>query len=127
MQEADRRSIDTNEKTDVRVADEALVTEQRHLLGLGGVYDAHGFFRIVGNQHQSPDAEVQQLLGLPQLQLIVALGRFDEYFRAQLGGTFLKPVEVRLPALDLQRIHEKADLECGGRGPLVLRTKSKRS
>src|SRR5260370_814797 len=67
LQVADCRSVNSDEESDVRVADQALVTQQRHLLGLGGFDDAHGFVRIMRHENQGLDAGIQQLPGLPQL------------------------------------------------------------
>ena len=73
---ADCRSVNPNKESDVRVADQALVTDERHLPSLRSADDTHGFVGIMRYENQSLDPGSQELVGLFELQLIVALRRF---------------------------------------------------
>src|SRR5213078_3088718 len=64
---ADRGSVNPNKESDVRVADQALVTDQRHLPGLRSADDAHGFVGVVRYENQSFDPGSQELVGLFEL------------------------------------------------------------
>jgi hypothetical protein len=60
---------------------------------------------------------------LLKLQLVVAFRRFDQDIGPEFTGAFLELIEIRLPALDFQGIHEKADFQILSRSGFVLRAR----
>ncbi len=81
------------------------------MAGLRGVHDASGLVRVVRDEDENFHSGIHQLLGLLQLQFIVSLSGFHEDFGAQLLGALLEDVEIRLPALDFERVHQVTDFK----------------
>src|SRR5579863_6276094 len=72
------------------VADEAVVADDGNILALGGLDHSSGFFGVVGNDNEDVDAGVEKLIGLLELEVVVALGIFDRDFGVDFVSAGLK-------------------------------------
>ena len=109
LQLAHLHVVEGHIKIEIAIGDQAIVGEHgntgvvRHVDGL-----CHGP-AIVRNDHKHIYVPANQRLNIADLPGVIAVGRLDQYLRAELPGTRHKQIAISLPPFLFQGVHRKTD------------------